>query len=219
MLVVNAGSSSIKFQMFAIGERDRLRRLLKGEGMGVRQRFVAEGTGGEPPEKESWPAPEVPSIPQALDKLIGFLRSRLERLPTALGHRVVHGGPDYAEPVVVNDTVLKALDAFAPLALLHQPNNLTPIHARRVRQPQLLQVACFATAFHRGHPEVAGHYAIPEQLCSEGMRRCGFHGVSYEYIASRTALISNRKRMRKVTRSFNARDRGSPATAFPPTRS
>jgi acetate kinase len=118
ILVVNAGSSSIKFQLFAIGERDRLRRLLKGqiEGMGVRPRLVAEGTEGEPPEEESWPAPELPSLPQALDKLIGFLRSRLERLPTAIGHRVVHGGPDCAEPVVVNDTVLKALDAFAPLA-------------------------------------------------------------------------------------------------------
>ena len=97
----------------------------------------------------------------------------------------MHGGPDYSAPTVITEAVLKRLDAFSPLAPLHQPNNLAPIRAVRARQPQLLQVACFDTAFHRGHPEIADRYALPESLYEEGVRRYGFHGLSYEYIADR----------------------------------
>jgi acetate kinase len=121
---------------------------------------------------------------------VAFLRARLGKLPTAIGHRVVHGGPDYAEPVVIDDAVLDRLDTFSPLAPLHQPNNLAPIRAVRERQPQLLQVACFDTAFHRGHPDVADRYALPEELYAEGVRRYGFHGLSYEYIANRLPEIA-----------------------------
>ena len=103
---------------------------------------------------------------------------------------MVHGGPDYSEPVVIDDAVLERLETFSPLAPLHQPNNLAPIRAVRARQPQLLQVACFDTAFHRGHPEVADRYALPEQLYAEGVRRYGFHGLSYEYIANRLPEIA-----------------------------
>jgi acetate kinase len=123
-------------------------------------------------------------VPQALDNLVAFLRAR-GNLPTAIGHRVVHGGPDYSEPTVIDDAVLDRLDTFFPLAPLHQPNNLARIRAVRARQPQLLQVACFDTAFHRGHPEVADRCALPESLYAEGVRRYGFHGLSYEYIARR----------------------------------
>jgi acetate kinase len=98
---------------------------------------------------------------------------------------VVHGGPDYSEPILIDDAVIERLQAFAPLAPLHQPNNLGPIRTLRQRQPQLPQVACFDTAFHRGHPEIADRYALPEQFYQEGVRRYGFHGLSYEYIASR----------------------------------
>ena len=186
ILVVNAGSSSIKFQLFSLDARDKLGRLLKGqiEGIGVHPRLTAKGGNGLPIE-EAWPAQEVASVPQALDKLVAFLRARLGKLPTAIGHRVVHGGPDYSEPVVIDDAVLERLEALSPLAPLHQPNNLAPIRAVRARQPELLQVACFDTAFHRGHPEVADRYALPEQLYAEGVRRYGFHGLSYEYIANR----------------------------------
>jgi acetate kinase len=192
ILVVNAGSSSIKFQLFSVAARDQLQRLLKGqiEGIGVHPRLVAKGTEGEPPIEEAWPAQEVSSVPQALDKLVAFLRARLGQLPTAIGHRVVHGGPDYAEPVVIDDAVLARLDTFSPLAPLHQPNNLAPIKAVRERQPQLLQVACFDTAFHRGHPDVADRYALPEKLYAEGVRRYGFHGLSYEYIANRLPEVA-----------------------------
>jgi acetate kinase len=191
ILVVNAGSSSIKFQLFSLDARDQLQRLLKGqiEGIGVHPRLVAKGADGQPIE-EAWSAQEVTSVPQALDKLVAFLRARLGNLPTAIGHRVVHGGPEYSEPVVIDDVVLERLDTFSPLAPLHQPNNLAPIRAVRARQPQLLQVACFDTAFHRGHPDVADRYALPEQFYAEGVRRYGFHGLSYEYIASRLPEIA-----------------------------
>jgi acetate kinase len=192
VLVVNAGSSSIKFQLFSVAVSDSLERLLKGqiEGVGVKPHLIARGVGGETLTDETWPAAQVKDVPTALDKVVGFLRSHIGRLPTAIGHRVVHGGPDYSAPTVVTEAVLKRLDAFSPLAPLHQPNNLAPIRAVRARQPQLLQVACFDTAFHRGHPEVADRYAVPESLYEEGVRRYGFHGLSYEYIADRLPSVA-----------------------------
>jgi acetate kinase len=138
IVVVNAGSSSIKVQLFSLEERDQLQRLLRGqiEGIGVHPRLVASGTDGQPIE-EAWPELEVASVPQALDKLVAFLRARLGRLPTAIGHRVVHGGPDYSEPTVIDDAVLERLEVLSPLAPLHQPNNLAPIRAVRARQVRL----------------------------------------------------------------------------------
>ena len=192
ILVVNAGSSSIKFQLFSVAARDQLQRQLKGqiEGIGVRPRLIVKETEGQPPIEEEWSASEVATLPQALEKLVAFLRARLGSLPAAIGHRVVHGGPDYSEPAVIDDIVVERLERFTPLAPLHQPNNLAPIRAVRAGQPQLLQVACFDTAFHRTHPEIADRYAIPEQFYAEGVRRYGFHGLSYEYIASKLPEIA-----------------------------
>lgn len=192
ILVVNAGSSSIKFQLFLVAAHDELRRSLKGqiEGIGVRPRLIAKQIEGQLPIEEEWPAPEVATVPNALDKLVAFLRERLGTLPTAIGHRVVHGGPDFSEPTAINDAVIERLEEFTPLAPLHQPNNLAPIRAVRARQHELLQVACFDTAFHRNHPEIADRYALPEQLYEEGVRRYGFHGLSYEYIAGRLPEIA-----------------------------
>jgi acetate kinase len=119
--------------------------------------------------------------------VIAFLRETIGTLPTAIGHRVVHGGPNYAEPTIVNPAVLNQLERLTPLAPLHQPHNLGLIRLIAARQPHLLQVACFDTAFHRGHADVADRYAIPEALYSEGVRRYGFHGLSYEYIAAHLA--------------------------------
>jgi acetate kinase len=192
ILVVNAGSSSIKFQLFSVAPGDRLERLLKGqiEGVGVKPHLIARGVGGETLIDETWPSAEVKDVPAALDKVVGFLRAQIGQLPVAIGHRVVHGGPDYSAPTVISEAVLKRLDTFSPLAPLHQPNNLAPIRAVRARQPRLLQVACFDTAFHRGHPEVADRYALPEALYDEGVRRYGFHGLSYEYIADKLPSIA-----------------------------
>jgi acetate kinase len=106
-----------------------------------------------------------------------------DRLPSAIGHRVAHGGPDYGEPVAIDADVIKRLEVLVPLAPLHQPSNLAPIRAIHDRRPELLQVACFDTAFHRGRSEAAQRFAIPDALHQEGVRRYGFHGLSYEYIA------------------------------------
>jgi acetate kinase len=107
-----------------------------------------------------------------------------------VGHRVVHGGPEYDKPVLITEQVLVRLDQYVPLAPLHQPHNLAPIRAIRALFPKLPQVACFDTAFHRGHAAVADHFAIPQHLHAEGVRRYGFHGLSYEYVASRLPEIA-----------------------------
>jgi acetate kinase len=186
ILVLNAGSSSIKFQLFAAGADDRLIRRMKGQvdGIGIRPRLFVKGKEGETLFDESWPASDIGDAPAALDKVVTWLQQRLNgALPSAIGHRVAHGGPDYGEPVMVDEAVLDRLERLVPLAPLHQPNNLAPIRAIRSRRPQLLQVACFDTAFHRGHSEVAQRFAIPDGLHRQGVRRYGFHGLSYEYIA------------------------------------
>jgi acetate kinase len=193
ILVLNAGSSSIKFQLFAVEGHDLLERRMKGqiEGIGTRPRLVARDIKGRTLIDETRPATDVSNVPAALDKVIAFLRGQIGgRLPTAIGHRVVHGGPDYSEPTIVSAAVVDQLERFTPLAPLHQPNNLGPIRGILERQPHLLQVACFDTAFHRGHPGVADRFAIPEQLYDEGVRRYGFHGLSYEYIAGRLGEVA-----------------------------
>ena len=192
ILVVNAGSSSIKFQLFSVGAGDQLQRRLKGqiEGIGVHPRLVAKGVGGETLIDKTWPGADAADVPAALGKVVEFLRAEIGTLPTAVGHRVVHGGPDYSEPILIDDVLLERLQAFAPLAPLHQPNNLGPIRTLRQRQPQLPQIACFDTAFHRGHPEIADRYALPERFYQEGVRRYGFHGLSYEYVASQLPQVA-----------------------------
>jgi acetate kinase len=193
ILVVNAGSSSIKFQVFSVTAREELRRCLKGQidGVGVRPRLRVAGAQGDTLVDETLGATEADSLAKALDRIVRFLRGRIgEALPSAIGHRVVHGGPYYSEPTLIDDTVLDRLEKLAPLAPLHQPNNLAPIRAARLRHPHLPQVACFDTAFHRTHSEVADRYAIPERLYTEGIRRYGFHGLSYEYVAGRLRKVA-----------------------------
>src|SRR5215475_9009208 len=192
ILVVNAGSSSIKFQLFSIGAGDQLQRRLKGqiEGIGVRPHLIVTGAEGDVLIDKTWPAAEVTDVPAALGKVVEFLRTEIGTLPIAVGHRVVHGGPDYSAPILIDDAVVERLEAFSPLAPLHQPNNLGPIRTLRQRQPQIPQIACFDTAFHRGHPEVADRYALPERFYEEGVRRYGFHGLSYEYIASQLPKLA-----------------------------
>ena len=193
ILVLNAGSSSIKFQLFAVAEGDHLERILKGQfdGIGVQPRLISTGRNGEELRNERWDANEVGNVPAALDKVIGFLVGEIGgQLPSAIGHRVVHGGIGYSQPTLVTDEVIAQLEPLVPLAPLHQPNNLAPIRAIRAKQSTLPQVACFDTAFHRTHPEVADRFAIPEVLYADGVRRYGFHGLSYEYIAHKLTEVA-----------------------------
>jgi acetate kinase len=185
ILVINAGSSSLKFSVFEVVESGLL-PAYKGqiEGIGTRPRLRARDRAGQPLVDLPFEAAEVADVPSATAHVGAWLREQSGgALPVAVGHRVVHGGPVFAAPVAVDDEVLEVLERFVLLAPLHQPNNLGPIRAIRQEFPGLLQVACFDTAFHRGHPKVADRYAIPESLYQEGVRRYGFHGLSYEYIA------------------------------------
>ncbi|MFA5949458.1 MAG: acetate/propionate family kinase [Hyphomicrobium sp.] len=188
ILVLNAGSSSIKFKVFALGGSVRLQRVITGqiEGIGVAPRLRAHGADGAALIDQAWPATEVAETQAALRRVVDFLRAQLGgRLPVAVGHRVVHGGTRYSEPTVLTEAVVRDLEPLIPLAPLHLPSNLAPIRVLLAMQPQILQVACFDTAFHRGHPELADRYALPESLYDEGVRRYGFHGLSYDYITSR----------------------------------
>jgi acetate kinase len=181
--VVNAGSSSLKFALY---EGDA--RLPSGqvEGIGVRPAMSAKDAAGEAlPGLDLTRAP--PATPaDALLGLMPWLRDRLGgRAIAALGHRVVHGGPRHARPARVTPALLDELAGFSSLAPLHQPHNLAPIRAALAKAPELPQVACFDTAFHQTMPAVAQAFAIPYALAEKGVRRYGFHGLSYEYIASR----------------------------------
>ena len=194
ILVVNAGSSSVKFQVYGIAGAGELKRLIKGQmdGIGTRPRLRAEHADGTSAIDRNFPADEVADLPAAMQTAGAWLRGAVNVNPIAVGHRVVHGGPDYDAPVLIDDLVLMRLERYVPLAPLHQPNNLAPIRSIRSRLPELPQVACFDTAFHRDHTAIADHYAIPESYYEEGVRRYGFHGLSYEFIASRLPQIAPR---------------------------
>ena len=185
ILVVNAGSSSVKFQVFLVDRDGRLQRQIKGQmdGIGSRPRLRASSAGGDTLADRAYPIENVPDIPAALQVAADWLRDGLSIAPLAVGHRVVHGGPDYDRPVLIDHGVVSRLEKFAPLAPLHQPHNLAPIRTLLANFPSLPQVACFDTAFHRDHGDLADFYAIPRGLYEEGVRRYGFHGLSYEYIA------------------------------------
>jgi acetate kinase len=185
ILVVNAGSSSVKFQIFSVEGEGKLKRLIKGQmdGIGSRPRLRASGADSDPLADRAYPIETVPDVPAAMGIAGGWLRDELRISPVAVGHRVVHGGPDYDRPVLIDHGVVARLERFVALAPLHQPHNLAPIRSLLANFPALPQVACFDTAFHRTHDAVADYYAIPYQLHAEGVRRYGFHGLSYEYVA------------------------------------
>ncbi|NWG22878.1 MAG: acetate/propionate family kinase [Pseudorhodoplanes sp.] len=187
ILVVNAGSSSVKFRVFEVTGPQSLQQAISGQidGIGVRPKLVATGPSSEVLVERNYEAGEVPDVATAMRTAGAWLQSEQSLNFLAIGHRVVHGGPDYDRPVLVNDKVLHDLERYVNLAPLHQPNNLAPIRILLERLPRMPQVACFDTAFHRGHGPLADRYAIPEGLYIEGVRRYGFHGLSYEYVAEK----------------------------------
>ncbi|RTM15239.1 MAG: acetate/propionate family kinase [Bradyrhizobiaceae bacterium] len=200
ILVVNAGSSSVKFQIFSVEGEGRLRRQIKGQmdGIGSRPRLKASGAAGDPLADRAYPIEAVPDVSTAMGVAGEWLREELRIHPIAVGHRVVHGGPDYDKPVLVDHGVVARLERFINLAPLHQPHNLAPIRSILTNFPTLPQAACFDTAFHRTHGALADYYAIPHRLHAEGVRRYGFHGLSYEYIARTLPSVAPEIAKRRV---------------------
>jgi len=194
IVVLNAGSSSLKFSLY-LEQGETLAPDAVGhiEGLHTAPRFVSKAPDGSVKAGKSWPDGFHLGHDGALDHLVDNLRSELvdDRL-VGIGHRVVHGGQVYTQPVRVDTEILKQLETFIPLAPLHQPHNLAPIRRVLERAPELPQVACFDTSFHRGQPDVAQMFALPAELREAGIMRYGFHGLSYEYIASVLPGIDSR---------------------------
>jgi acetate kinase len=187
VLTINAGSSSLKFSIYQIGEDDRpsLSAVGQVEGIGTSPRLVAEDAAGRMLVDRRWPDDRGAGHAEFFRIVGSWLREQFgDATVLGVGHRVVHGGLDYTTPVRVDPAVLARLEALCPLAPLHQPHNLAGIRAVAAVRPDLPQVACFDTAFHRGRPELADWFALPRRFYDEGIRRYGFHGLSYEYIAS-----------------------------------
>ena len=185
-LVLNAGSSSLKFCVFGRPEGETWRLESRGqiEGIGTSPRFSAKDGSGAVLE-EPQPSAGVTDARTALDTLAGWLRARYgDGRVLGVGHRVVHGGAKFSGPTVVTPSVLDDLRKLVPLAPLHQPYNLAAIEAVAARLPGVPQVACFDTSFHRGQAGVAEVIPLPRALVRSGIQRYGFHGLSYEYIAS-----------------------------------
>ncbi|MBY6046758.1 acetate/propionate family kinase [Vannielia litorea] len=183
ILTLNAGSSSIKFGLFDA-------QSLTEEAGGQVERIGGDTEldleiPGEPKLERRIPAANhqeaVTAILAAIAPYLGG------REVVGMGHRVVHGGPDHGAPLVLDDAAISALTALEPLAPLHQPHNLSAVRAARRAFPDTLQVACFDTAFHRGHPWVNDTYGLPRRFYDMGVRRYGFHGLSYAYIAGKLA--------------------------------
>lgn len=185
ILVINAGSSSIKFSVFGI-EAKQLNLISKGEieGIGTNPHFIAKDPQGTVLTNVNWEAKtHGDGYADALKTLLDWLRQRQsDTTLMAVGHRVVHGGAEICKPVIIDDTVLATLNTIVSLMPLHLPHNLSAIRAVAQIHPQIPQVACFDTAFHNGHPKVADCFGLPQELYESGVRRYGFHGISYEYI-------------------------------------
>src|SRR5215813_11755759 len=169
ILVINAGSSSVKFQVFGVDQDARLARLIKGQmdGIGARPRLHAEANDRTVLINKQYPRDKVPDVAAAIAETGNWLRQNQKFNLVAVGHRVVAGGRDYDRPVLVDRAVLAILERYVSLAPLHQPNNLAPIRSLLTRSPDVPQVACFDTAFHRSHSAVADHFARSEEHTSE----------------------------------------------------
>jgi acetate kinase len=185
ILVLNAGSSSLKFTEFVVGRGGALDVKYSGslEELYGPSRFSAKDASGNKVGAQAWDA--ALEHAGALEFLFDWLRSEGgDAAVMAVGHRVVHGGSEYAAPVLIDAEVLGKLAGYIPLAPLHQPHNLLPIRVIAERQPGLPQVACFDTAFHSTAPALSRSFALPASITERGVRRYGFHGLSYAYIAS-----------------------------------
>lgn len=191
LLTLNAGSSSIKFALYehgGVAPRLISRGLI--EGIGEAPRFTARAPDQTVLGAYTWPASGALSHEDLLKPLLAWITSHLgEEALVAVGHRVVHGGNAFYQPVCLNPSVIAELQTLVPLAPLHQPHNLAAVKAVATLRPDLLQVACFDTAFHHDMPATAARLALPRIYAEQGVRRYGFHGLSYEYLTGRLREI------------------------------
>lgn len=194
ILILNAGSSSLKFSVFRDSDPPEL--LLRGqlESLQTEPRFSARDPQGHVLDEHSWPKGSALTHQKAIEFLFDWgERGHFSSLRlVAAGHRVVHGGTNFTQPVLVDDKVLADLESLVPLAPLHQPHNVAAIRAVTAHAATLPQVACFDTSFHRTQPIVAQRFGLPWKLTESGIQRYGFHGLSYEYIASQLPSIDPR---------------------------
>ncbi|RAU21196.1 acetate kinase [Paramagnetospirillum kuznetsovii] len=193
ILVINAGSSSIKFSLYIANGDEKPLLSCKGqvEGINVSPHFVAKAPHGAVLNEQRWPDQPNLSHSALFKYMIDWIESQLgDAQLKAAGHRVVHGGSQYAQPLLIDDDLMVELEKLVPLAPLHQPHNLAPIRALKEVHPELLQVACFDTAFHRSNPWTSQSFALPRKITGEGVKRYGFHGLSYEYIARQLGQIA-----------------------------
>ncbi|TCU78392.1 acetate kinase [Bradyrhizobium sp. R2.2-H] len=191
ILVLNSGSSSIKFGLFDVSAAEPA-LLCKGllDEHEAKPRLVVKGPAGEDLFETRRDAPDAAGGHLFAD-VLGFIKDRFgERSLRAVGHRIVHGGPDYSGPVVLTDDITAKLEALTPLAPLHQPRCLAPVRTLAAIRPKLTQIACFDTAFHHGLAPPASRFAVPRRFEARGVRRYGFHGLSFEYVAGRLAEIT-----------------------------
>lgn len=193
VLVLNAGSSSIKFSLFALEDDGTPALSSRGqiEGIGSGPRLSARRACGEVLVDRALDPADASDHAGCLRCLRSWLATNLEHVRlAAVGHRVVHGGADFSAPVRIDRGVIERLAALVPLAPLHQPHNLAAIRALCEMDRDLPQVACFDTAFHRSQPTVRQVFALPFELYEQGVRRYGFHGLSYEWVASRLPEVA-----------------------------
>ncbi|MEL6316870.1 MAG: acetate/propionate family kinase [Pseudomonadota bacterium] len=191
VLTLNAGSSSLKFGLFALSAEPTA--LAEGaiEAIGAQPRLRVAGPDGAPLAEAALEAAAAETPGAAAETALARMRALFpEREIAVVGHRVVHGGPVYAEPVVVTDAVLEELARYSAFAPLHQPHNLAGVRAARAAHPGALQIACFDTSFHRNHPWVNDVFALPRAYYDKGVRRYGFHGLSYDYVSGALAAYA-----------------------------
>jgi acetate kinase len=192
ILTLNAGSSSLKFALFAAADTG-LDVCASGqiEGLGVAPHLVVSASDGTVLEDARLGGDKASDHQHAIEHILAFLKSHFPAAEiSAVGHRVVHGGPRHSAPVVLTDSIIDELSTFIQLAPLHQPYNLAGVIAARSAFPDAVQVGCFDTAFHRLHPWVNDTFALPRRYYEKGVRRYGFHGLSYEYVSKRLGEIA-----------------------------
>ncbi len=201
ILTINAGSSSIKFALFPLAKPISPEAEVSGQidGIGTAAtKMVAKDRNGTKIADQPIAGDQV-SHDQAFDALLKWFQATQTGWQiVAVGHRVVHGGDRYSQPTVIDATVLAHLTGFIPLAPLHEPHNVAGIRALQALMPDVPQVACFDTAFHRSQPDVAQVFGLPRALTAEGIKRYGFHGLSYEFIARALPEHSHRASGRVV---------------------